>query len=115
MVSCVLLLFIHHMDIFIFSIGHLVRHSNIFFRTSGQSRSDYRFYIPTVLSKFVGSVRQSDIFYECLTRKQSAGPNAVRKYKNIHLVDEKKRNTSDHIGQKLGFMSSLRFVGTRSS
>ena len=27
-----------------------------------------------------------------------------KKYKNIHLVEEKKRNTSDHKGQQLGFM-----------
>ena len=32
-----------------------------------------------------------------------------RKYKNIHLVDEKKRDTSDHKGQQLGFMSSSCF------
>ena len=32
MVTCVSL-FIHQMDIFIFSVGHLVRHSNIFCRT----------------------------------------------------------------------------------
>ena len=25
-----------------------------------------------------------------------------RKYKNIHLVDEKKQTTSDHKGQQLG-------------
>ena len=33
MVTCVSLLFIHQMVIFIFSVGHLVRHSNIFCRT----------------------------------------------------------------------------------
>ena len=32
-----------------------------------------------------------------------------RKYKNIHLVDEKKQNTSDHKGQQLGFISSRCF------
>ena len=33
MVTCVSLIFIHQMDIFIFSVGHLVRHSNIFCQT----------------------------------------------------------------------------------
>ena len=32
-----------------------------------------------------------------------------RKYKKIDLVDEKKRDTSDHKGQQLGFMSSSCF------
>ena len=32
-----------------------------------------------------------------------------KKYKNIHLVDEKKQNTSDHKGQQLGFRSSRCF------
>ena len=32
-----------------------------------------------------------------------------RKYKNIHLMDEKKQNTSDHKGQQLRFMSSCCF------
>ena len=37
-----------------------------------------------------------------------------RKYENIHLVDEEKRNTSDHKGQQLGFICHLAvFVGTR--
>ena len=35
-----------------------------------------------------------------------------RKYKNIHLVDEKKQNTSDHTGQQLGLIKSRLFVGT---
>ena len=33
MVTCVSILFIHKRDILIFSVGHLVRHSNIFCRT----------------------------------------------------------------------------------
>ena len=33
MVTCVSLFLIHQMDIFIFSVGHSVRHSNIFCRT----------------------------------------------------------------------------------
>ena len=33
-----------------------------------------------------------------------------RKYKIIHLVDEKKRNTSDHNGQQLGFYVILLFL-----
>ena len=41
---------------------------------------------------------------------------ADRKYKNIHLVDEKKRNTNDHNGQQLNFLCHLAvFVGTRST
>ena len=50
-----------------------------------------------VLSKFVGSVGQLDIFYECPTKNVRVSDQmSDRKYKNIHLVDEKKRNTSDH-------------------
>ena len=30
-----------------------------------------------------------------------------RKYENIHLMDEKERNTSDHKRQQLGFMSDI--------
>ena len=42
----------------------------------------------------------------------SAGPNVRQKIqKYSHLVDEKKQNTSDHIGQQLSFMSSLGFCG----
>ena len=67
----------------------------------------------TVLSKFVG---QSDISYECPTKfvrvpDQMSG----RKYKNSHLVDEKKGNTSDHQQKQLSFLSSRCFVGTRST
>ena len=59
-----------------------------------------------VLSKFVGPVGQSDIFYECPTKNVRV-PDQMsdRKYKNIQLVNEKKRNTSDHKGQQWGFMS----------
>ena len=46
MVTCVLLLFIHQMNISIFSVGHLVQHSNIFCRT------------------FIKNVRLSDRSYE---------------------------------------------------
>ena len=44
-----------------------------------------------VLSKFVGPVERLDIFYECPTKNVRA-PDQMsdRKYKNIHLVDEKK-------------------------
>ena len=60
-----------------------------------------------VLSKFVGPVGQPDIFYECPTKNVSTlDQMSDRKYKNIHLVDEKMRNTSGHKGQQLGFMSS---------
>ena len=64
-------------------------------------------YPCSVLSKFVG---QSDIFYECPTKNVRV-PDQMsdRKYKNIHLVDEKKQNTSDHKRQQLGFMSSRCF------
>ena len=66
----------------------------------------------TVLSKFVGPVGQSDIFYECPTKIVRVSDQiSDKKYKNIHLVDEKKRNTSDHKGQQLGFMSSRCFCG----
>ena len=63
-----------------------------------------------VLSKFVGPVGQSDIFYECPTKNVRV-PDQMsdRKYKNIRLVDEEKRNTSDHKGQQLDFMSSCCF------
>ena len=61
--------------------------------------------IKAVLSKFVGPVGQSDIFYECPTKNvRVLDQMSDRKYKNIHLVDEKKRNTSDHKGQQLRFM-----------
>ena len=67
-----------------------------------------------MLSKFVGPVGQSDIFYECLTKNVRVSDQmSDRKYKNIHLVDEKKRNTSDHKGQQL--VISLFFVGTGST
>ena len=63
-----------------------------------------------VLSKFVGPVGQSDIFYECPTKiVRVLDQMSDRKYKNIHLMDEKKRNTSDHKGQQLRFMSSRCF------
>ena len=47
-----------------------------------------------MLSKFVGPVGQSDIFYECSTKNVRV-PDQMsdKKYINIHLVDEKKRNT----------------------
>ena len=40
-----------------------------------------------------------------------------RKYKNIHLVDEKKRNKSDHKGQQLVYIlfHLTVFVGTGST
>ena len=48
-----------------------------------------------VLSKFVGPVGQSDISYECPTKNVRVSHQmSDRKYKNIHLVEEKKRNTS---------------------
>ena len=55
-----------------------------------------------MLSKFVQPVRQSDIFYECPTENvREPDKMSDRKYKNIHLLDEKKRrNTSDHKGQQ---------------
>ena len=63
--------------------------------------------LSAVLSKFVGPVGQSDIFYECLTKiVRVSDQMSDRKYKNIHLVDEKKRNTNGHKGQQLRFMSS---------
>ena len=64
----------------------------------------------SVLSKFVGPVGQSDIFYECPTKNVRA-PNQMsdRKYKYTNFVDEKKRNTSAHKGQQWGFMSSCCF------
>ena len=64
----------------------------------------------TVLSKFVGPVGQSDIFYECLTKYVRVSDQmSDRKYKNIHLVDELKQNTTDHKEQQLDFMSSCCF------
>ena len=64
-----------------------------------------------MLSKSVGPVGQSDISYECPTKNVRV-PDQMsdRTYRNIHLVDEKKRNTSVHKGQQLGFMSSAVFV-----
>ena len=55
-----------------------------------------------VLLKFVGPVRQSDIFYVCPTKNVRV-PDLMSewKYNNIHLVDEKRQNTSDHKGQQL--------------
>ena len=66
-----------------------------------------------VVSKFVG---QLDISYECPT-KNIGVPDQMsdRNYKKISLVDEKKRNISDHIGRQLDFMSSQCIVGTRST
>ena len=56
------------------------------------------------LLKFIGAVGQSDIFYECPTKNVRVQDQiSNRKYKNIHLVYEKKQNTSDHKGQQLGF------------
>ena len=58
-----------------------------------------------MLSKFVRPVGQSDIFYECPTKHVRVSDQVSdRKYKNIHLMDEKKRNTNDHKGQQLRFM-----------
>ena len=70
----------------------------------------------SVLSKFVRPFGQSDIFYESPTENVRV-PDKMsdRKYKNIHLLDEKKRNTSEHKGQELDFMSFCCFVGTRST
>ena len=43
-----------------------------------------------LLSKFVGHVGQSDIFYECPTKNVRVPDHmSDRKKKNIHLVDEK--------------------------
>ena len=57
--------------------------------------------VNAVLSKFVGPVGQSDIFYECPTKNvRVADQISDRKYKNIHLLEEKKRNTSDHKEQQ---------------
>ena len=53
----------------------------------------------SVVSKFVGPVGQSDISYECPTKNVGV-PDQMsdRNYKkNIHLMDEKKRNISDYI------------------
>ena len=64
-----------------------------------------------MVSKFVGPVGQSDISYECPTKNVGV-PDQMsdRNYKkNIHLIDEKKRKISDHIGQQLDFMSSRCF------
>ena len=53
----------------------------------------------SVLSKFVGPVGQPDISYECPTKNVRVSDQmSDRKYKNIHLVEEKKRNTSNHKG-----------------
>ena len=50
------------------------------------------------------------IFNECPTKNVKVSDQmSDRKYKNIHLVDEKKRNTSDHKGQQLGFRLSSCF------
>ena len=71
----------------------------------------------SVLSNFVGPDGQSDIFYECLTKNVRVPDQmSERKYKNIHVVDEKKRNTSDHKGQQLDFNVIFAvFVGTQST
>ena len=60
-------------------------------------------YVHTVLAvmpellKFVGPVGQLDIFHECQTKHVTVQDQmSNRKCKNIHLVDEKKQNTSDH-------------------
>ena len=83
--------------------------------SSGPQISDtlVNFPVPAqdaVLSKFVGPVGQSDISYECPTKNVRV-PDQIsdRKYKNIHLEDEKKQNTSDHKGQQLIFMLSCCF------
>ena len=70
----------------------------------------YYIMVP-VVSKFVGPVGQSDISYECLTKNVGVPYQmSDRNYKkNIHLMDEKKRQISDHIGQQLDFMSSCCF------
>ena len=71
-----------------------------------------------MLSKFVGPVGQSDIFYECPTKNVRVSDQmSDRKYKNIHLVDEKKRNKSDHKGQQLVYIlfHLTVFVGTGST
>ena len=48
-------------------------------------------------------------FYECPTKNIIVLDQiSNRKYKNIHLVYEKKQNTSDHKGQ-LGFISTCCF------
>ena len=45
----------------------------------------------SVLSKFVGPVGQSDIFYECPAKNVRVESDQMsdRKYKNIHLVDKR--------------------------
>ena len=63
-----------------------------------------------VVSKLVGPVRQSDISSECPTKNVGV-PDQMsdRNYKkNIHLMDEKKRNISDRI-QYCRTTISLRF------
>ena len=64
----------------------------------------------TVLSKFIGPVGQSDISHECPTKNVRV-PHQMsdKKYKNIHLVNEKKPYRNNHKGQQLGFMSSRCF------
>ena len=62
------------------------------------------------LLKFIGVVGQSDIFYECPTKiLQCWTKYPTENIKNIHLVYEKKQNTSDHKGQQLGTRSTLNF------
>ena len=69
-----------------------------------------------LLSKYVGPVGLSDIFYKCPTKNVRA-PDQMshRKYKNIHLVDEKKQNTSAHKGKNEVLCHLAVFVGTRNT
>ena len=81
----------------------------IYFCVISMFVSEKNAYI-TVLSKFAGPVGQSDISYKCPTNiVRVPDQMSDRKYKNIHLMDEKKRNTSDHKGLRLGSMSSRCF------
>ena len=51
----------------------------------------------SVLWKFVGPVGQSDISYEC-PKKNVRVSDQMSDRKYINMVEEKKRNTSDHKG-----------------
>ena len=54
-------------------------------------------FYASVLSKLVGPVGKPDISYECPTKNVRVSDQmSDRKYKNIHLVEQKKRNTSNH-------------------
>ena len=70
MVTCVSLLFIHQMDIFIFSVGHLVRHSDIFCRTF--------------------------IKYQGVFEKHYSMPPAATKSKKLFLASRSKSRSQGH-------------------